>query len=236
MDPRGHDPDRQFGGIILDPQAVLVDDVRRVFAAAGRDDDLLVINSRALTRNGGINLIDCALSPRDLAKAIKVAAQSARAGSSDPYWFEQMANMFDAVLTILEFLEPGRKPTLDWLVETSLGQVTVAGSRTEPALERLLPRRRTPPRPERRPGSQGRSVSDGRSATPSLGRSEEPHLGGAVHRAGLRPVPQGGLPVLLGRVTQRPQRCTTRSSTTGSSSSSAPVPRRSSSPPRCQRW
>ena len=138
VDPRGHDPDRQFGGIILDPQAALVDDVRRVFAAAGRDDDLVVINSRVLTRNGGINLIDCALSPRDLAKAIVVAAQSAGAGSSDPYWFQQMANIFGAVLTILDTLEPGRKPTLDRLVETALGQVTVAGSRTEPALERLV--------------------------------------------------------------------------------------------------
>jgi hypothetical protein len=137
VDPQGHDPARKFGGIILDPQAALLDDVRRVFADAERDDDLVVINSRALTKSGGINLIDSALSPRDLAKSIVDAAQTGSGDKDSPYWFEQIGIVFDAILTILGTLEPDRKPTLNRLVEEALGQHSVGSNRTQSNLEKL---------------------------------------------------------------------------------------------------
>jgi hypothetical protein len=136
-DPKGCDRTRQYGGIILDPKAALIDDVRAVFAQAGRENDLIVINSRELACAGGINLLDCMLKPRDLAKAIVLGAQSSGVGGADDYWFQQMSSTFAAILTVLQVLDDGRKPTLNRLLETALGRVTT-DRRSEPALDRLI--------------------------------------------------------------------------------------------------
>jgi F0F1-type ATP synthase membrane subunit b/b' len=118
-------PAHKFGGIILDPKAMLVHDVQQVFKEAGREQDLLIVNSQMLRERGGINLIDCMLAANDLGKALVLAAQSTGMGGREPSWnmhwnVHQMSNAFGAILYLLEFLH-GRKPTLKEMMETALG-------------------------------------------------------------------------------------------------------------------
>jgi hypothetical protein len=110
----------KFGGIILDPKAALINDVRKAFQEAGRDQDLVVINSRELRESGGLNLIDCMLAPNDLGKTLVLAAQSTGVAGREPFWNLQMSNAFGAILYLLEFLH-GRKPTLKEMMDTTLG-------------------------------------------------------------------------------------------------------------------
>src|SRR5262249_8765689 len=42
------DPQRKVGALILDPKAVLIDDVRKMLAIAGRLDDLVILNADEL--------------------------------------------------------------------------------------------------------------------------------------------------------------------------------------------
>ncbi len=134
------DPSRTFGGIILDPKAALIKDVRKIFKEAGREDDLVVLNSRELARDGGINVIDCMLAPRDLAKILVLAAQSGGIGARDPYWLQQMTSALGAIMTLFEVVE-GKKPTLADVISAAVGSVEVAGPkgpRREPALNKLI--------------------------------------------------------------------------------------------------
>jgi hypothetical protein len=123
-DPMRFDPSRKFGGIILDPKAALIEHVRRVFKEAGREDDLVVLNSRELVRAGGVNVIDCMLAPRDLAKILVLAAQSGGVGARDPYWFQQMTSALGAIMTLFELVEK-RKPGLADVISTAVGTVEV---------------------------------------------------------------------------------------------------------------
>ena len=134
------DPSRKFGGIILDPKAALIKDVRRIFKEADRENDLVVLNSRELAREGGINVIDCMLAPRDLAKILVLAAQSGGIGARDPYWLQQMTSALGAIMTLFELVE-NRKPTLADVISAAVGSVETTGprgTRREPALNKLI--------------------------------------------------------------------------------------------------
>lgn len=147
-DRRTFNPDKKFGGLILDPKAALIDDLKRVFRDCGREDDLIVINTRELAASGGINVIDCMLSPMDLGKALVLAAQSAGYGSSEPYWFNQMIAVFGAALAVLRFWS-AQAPTLNDLL------IYTVGARAD------IPQKETEPGPTSAPaGEAGRKPAD----------------------------------------------------------------------------
>jgi type IV secretory system conjugative DNA transfer VirD4/TraG family protein len=126
------DPDRKFGGLILDPKAALIDDVRETFRKARREDDLVVVNTRELL-GSGINVIDCMLSPEDLGETLVLAARSAGLGSGEPFWLQQMSTVFGAILTLMNIMAPRTPPTLSALMEHAVGVVD-----GKPALECFL--------------------------------------------------------------------------------------------------
>src|SRR5262245_60313597 len=44
-------PSQKFGGLILDPKSALIEDVEEMVEAAGRKDDLIVLNTERLNRD-----------------------------------------------------------------------------------------------------------------------------------------------------------------------------------------
>lgn len=97
-----NDPDLKYGALILDPKAALIDDVRSLVAAVGREDDLIVINTDELNEHKeSINIIDAALDPYELGYQLVLAAQSAGVATSDPYWILAWSNLFGAATYLL---------------------------------------------------------------------------------------------------------------------------------------
>jgi hypothetical protein len=115
------DSELKYGGLILDPKAALIDDVRKAFARANRDQDLVVINTRELQDDGGVNIIDCMLAPGDLGETLVLAAKSAGFGASDPFWIQQMTAAFGAILTLMAALVPDDRATLGGLMHIAVG-------------------------------------------------------------------------------------------------------------------
>jgi TraM recognition site of TraD and TraG len=96
------DADRKYGALILDPKAALIDQIRKKAADAGREADLIVINTDELIARGeALNPLDVSLDPRDLGQVISLAAQSAGVATSDPYWLLAQQNLFGAALYVL---------------------------------------------------------------------------------------------------------------------------------------
>jgi hypothetical protein len=119
-------PNRKYGGLIIDPKSALINDVREVMHDAGRGDDLIIINTEEMNKRGRqpINLIDCMLKPMDLAKALVLSARSAGIGGSDPYWFQAWQKAFASTLYLLQLRDKDRRiPTLRVLMDTLLGTV-----------------------------------------------------------------------------------------------------------------
>jgi len=114
-------PDRTYGGLILDPKSALIEEVREAFRRAGRKDDLVVISTAELRGTGGVNVIDCMLSPGGLAQTLVLAARSAGLGASDPFWLQQMATAFGALLTLMKLQDRRRRPTLARLMRLATG-------------------------------------------------------------------------------------------------------------------
>ena len=55
-----HDSQRKFGGLILDPKATLIDDLRKIAEETGRTTDLLVLNTADLnTQRGSSQRHEC---------------------------------------------------------------------------------------------------------------------------------------------------------------------------------
>jgi hypothetical protein len=103
---QGDDPERRFGALILDPKAALIEDVQAMTDAAGRTDDLVVLNAAELKRRKeAVNVIDCDLDAYELSRALVLAAQSAGVGASEPYWFGSWQNLFSAAIFLLQRLE-----------------------------------------------------------------------------------------------------------------------------------
>jgi hypothetical protein len=103
------DPERRFGGLILDPKAAMIDTIQDIMRVAGRDKDLVILENGELEKNGSVNIIDCALDPFELAAALVLAGQSAGATATEPFWFGSWKNLF-----------AGTVPLLDWLAEEPL--------------------------------------------------------------------------------------------------------------------
>jgi hypothetical protein len=133
----GHKPghtNRQFGALILDPKAALGEKVEQIARQTKRDKDLKIINTLHLTRERekgkpGINLIDCSFDPDELGAILVLAARSAGADVSEPFWFVEWANLFKASLGVLrrtQQLRPQaqrRRPTLKGLLDAIFDQV-----------------------------------------------------------------------------------------------------------------
>lgn len=103
--------DLKYGALILDPKAALIDDVTKIADAAGRLEDLTVINTNHLNegiktgRAKSINIIDVALDPYELGHQLVLAAKAAGVGTSDPYWFLAWENLFGAATYLLSLAE-----------------------------------------------------------------------------------------------------------------------------------
>jgi TraM recognition site of TraD and TraG len=99
------DADRRPGALILDPKAALIEKLGELAAAAGRADDLVVINAHELAeRDEFVNVIDCDLDSSELARALVLAARSAGVGASEDYWFGAWQNIFSAAIHLLDWL------------------------------------------------------------------------------------------------------------------------------------
>jgi len=97
--------DRRFGGLILDPKAELIDEVRAAMTAAKRIDDLVVLNTDELMRlDNSVNIIDAGLDPAELGRVLVLAAQSAGIGASEPFWFGAWSNLFSAAMQVLDWI------------------------------------------------------------------------------------------------------------------------------------
>ena len=97
-------PSQKFGGLILDPKSALIDDVREMVVAAGREDDLIVLNTERLNRDHtGVNVIQvgAGFDAYELGVQLVMAAQAAGTGTSDPYWMLAWGNIFGAALELL---------------------------------------------------------------------------------------------------------------------------------------
>lgn len=103
------DPNKKYGGLILDPKASLIDDVRKIVRLTGRsDDDLIVLNTDELRGTPGVNVIGVdlkSLKPYELGKQLVLAARSAGVSTSDPYWLLAWGNLFGAALYLLSLVD-----------------------------------------------------------------------------------------------------------------------------------
>jgi hypothetical protein len=95
------EPERRYGGLILDPKAAMIEDIQEIMHHAERDDDLVVLENDELKEKGPVNIIDCALDPNELGSALVLAGQSAGAAATEPYWFGAWKNLFTAVVPLL---------------------------------------------------------------------------------------------------------------------------------------
>lgn len=95
-------PSQKFGALILDPKSALIEDVEAMVRAAGREGDLLVLNTERLNRTGiGVNIVDVSLDSYELGVQLVMAAQASGTGTSDPYWMLAWGNIFGAALELL---------------------------------------------------------------------------------------------------------------------------------------
>ena len=97
----------RYGGLILDPKAALRKIITKIFKEHGRENDLVIVSTEDLLKDGGVNIINCELLPEDLAQLLKITAQSSGYGAADPFWFQQMSKVFGAILRLLKFLKLG---------------------------------------------------------------------------------------------------------------------------------
>jgi hypothetical protein len=104
FDLKTKQPEKRFGGLILDPKAGLIADLRQAVEDAGRIGDLTVISAEELVAGGdGINPIDAAFDPYELGKMLVLAAQSAGTQASEPFWFGAWTNLFGAAIYLMRW-------------------------------------------------------------------------------------------------------------------------------------
>jgi hypothetical protein len=123
--------DLKFGGLILDPKAALIDEVRAIFRRFGRDreKDLVVVNEQELATEGGVNVVDCTLAPADLGEALVLAARSAGIGAAEPFWLQQMSKVLGSIVAMMKYLSPNT-PTLAEIIDIAVGKTPGSGSHT----------------------------------------------------------------------------------------------------------
>jgi hypothetical protein len=117
----------KYGGLILDPKAALIAEVREIFRRVDRQKDLIVVNETDLSEEG-VNVIDCPLAPSDLGEALVLAARSAGIGASEPFWLQQMAKVFGSIITLMKYQRPNEPPTLAQLMDVAVGQGILQGT------------------------------------------------------------------------------------------------------------
>src|SRR5262249_28071924 len=117
----------KYGGLILDPKAALIAEVREIFRRVDRQRDLIVVNEADLA-NGGVNVIDCPLAPSDLGEALVLAARSAGIGASEPFWLQQMAKVFGSIIALMKYQRPNEPPTLAQLMDVAVGEGILQGT------------------------------------------------------------------------------------------------------------
>ena len=110
-------PHQQFGGLILDPKGSIADDIIEMFEDHPRAKDLVVVDGSALQTP--VNIIDCRLPTRELARTLVLAAQSSGVTAKENYWFLAWTNLFAAAMTLLEY-RFARELTLGRIVESVL--------------------------------------------------------------------------------------------------------------------
>jgi len=99
-------PDAKCGALILDPKAALVEDIEKIVKAAGRTDDLIVLNTdRMIAAGEKVNVIHTGLRPRELGQQLVMAAQAAGVATSDPFWILSWSNIFAAATYLLSLGE-----------------------------------------------------------------------------------------------------------------------------------
>jgi TraM recognition site of TraD and TraG len=113
------EPSQKFGALILDPKSALIEDVEAMVRAAGREKDLVVLNTDRLNREKtGLNVVNVDLDAYELGLQLVMAAQASGTGTSDPYWMLAWGNIFGAAL---ELLRIDREPvTLNKLLEETI--------------------------------------------------------------------------------------------------------------------
>lgn len=131
------DPERRYGGMVLDPKAALIEDVADAAARAGRSADLVVLNTDELARTGAVNILDVALDPAELGRVLVLAAQSSGVGASEPFWFGAWSNLFSAALPVLRRFG-AEVLNLRWVLEEVLTVEPTAPDGTD---ERRIQRR-----------------------------------------------------------------------------------------------
>jgi hypothetical protein len=166
-------PKLKFGGLILDPKAALIDDVRQIFSNHGRPADLLVINDRDLREDahleGGVNVIDCTLSPADLGEALVLGARSAGIGASEPFWLQQMSKVLGGIIALMRLLAPNEPPTLRQLLHFGVG-TTRGHNSSSSNLEQLIALARTKLGSDEKAIEQDPNLQDARIALENVER------------------------------------------------------------------
>jgi hypothetical protein len=120
-------PGLKYGGLILDPKAALIAEVREIFRRLDRPEDLIVVNETDLAKEG-VNVIDCTLAPADLGEALVLAARSAGIGASEPFWLQQMAKVFGSVIALMKYRCPNEPPTLAQIMDVAVGHGILQGT------------------------------------------------------------------------------------------------------------
>jgi hypothetical protein len=102
--------DLKYGGLILDPKAALIADVRA--AMRNRPQDLIILNGQEIAegRSAPVNVIDCAMDAFELGRFLVLVARSAGVDASEPYWFNVMGDFLGAAIFLLRTLNTGGKP------------------------------------------------------------------------------------------------------------------------------
>ena len=126
FDHEKNNPAKKYGGLILDPKASLIKDIRAIATQAGRVEgkDFVVLNTDELTRageQGYVNVIGIGadhLDPYELGKQLVLAARSAGVTTSDTYWLLAWGNLFGAALYLLS--QEAQVPTMRRLLDAVL--------------------------------------------------------------------------------------------------------------------
>jgi hypothetical protein len=125
---KGADPAHRFGALILDPKAALIQQVTKMAEAAGRKDDVEILNLEQLKAKGKkVNVLNCSLDRFELGRFLVTVARSAGIGATEPYWFNVMGDVLGAALFLLSPSQSDPAPTLQELMEVVLGR-TAGGS------------------------------------------------------------------------------------------------------------
>lgn len=123
----GNDDNDKFGGLIIDPKAALIDDIKKMMedsknrAHLNRQNDLIIINDYEMLEGNEpwLNILDCGMEAMDLGKALAIATQSAGVKAVEKFWPNEIGQILGATIRILEF-ELQKRPTLNDIITALL--------------------------------------------------------------------------------------------------------------------